>query len=179
MRSPSWRFLAVAAALCVTGCSSAPDGYVEAPKVAAYFDKLAPGMGKADVEMVSVCRSDGHWATTVMFEDGNLYHYEYLPGPVALKLEFSSTRVQRRDNWEHGRNELDDCLGSRSRPTGSYRFEPSRASVHAYIYESIVVNRPFNAEVTDVLKDAAVAVQAAMKEHTKFTPMESSWGVKL
>src|SRR4051812_40832652 len=105
MRSTSWRFLALAAAICVTGCSSAPDGYVEAPKVAAYFDKLVPGTGKADVEMVSVCRSGGHWATTVMFDDGNLYHYEYLPGPVDLKLEFSSTRVQRRDNWDHGRNE--------------------------------------------------------------------------
>ena len=174
--------LILALAVGLSACTPAPEGFVEAPKVAEYFQNLIPTAGKNSVELVSICPMDGprndRWATSILFEDGNLYHYEYSIEHDAVELHHHTTESQRKDNAEHYTDEPDDCVWANRRPGGSYRFNVGKNTLRGYVYERIVVNKPFDAEVQKHLKESASAVQAAIQDHAKFTPVETSWGLK-
>lgn len=174
--------LILALAVGLSACTPAPDGFVEAPKVAEYFQNLIPTAGKNTVELVSICPMGGQlnerWATSILFEDGNLYHYEYSFEHDAVELHHHTTESQRKDNAAYYKEEADDCLGTFRRPGGSYRFKVGKDPIRGYVYERIVVSKPFDAEVQKHFKEAASAVHAAIQDHAKFTPVETSWGLK-
>jgi len=186
MRTPRSLLLTITCFLGLSACSNTPDGFVASPTVTAYFQGLVPSAATDAIELISVCpmggRYDERWSTTVLFEDGDLYHYELTPTVGSVELKNHSTRSQRNDKARNFEDGPGNCLGTwkafEGYTGGSYRFAVGKHSMHGAVYERIVVNYPFDDEVKQRLKGAAAAVEAAIVEHRKFTPVEQSWGVQ-
>jgi hypothetical protein len=181
MRTRLKLFLAAAVVLLsVTACSRTPEGYVESPVLADYFQTVAPDATKETVSTVSVCSYNDTWYTTVLFDDGLLYHFSVNRDDGSINLESQSTPAQRDRN-----NGVDfECIGSYSNEvfskfveSGSYRFELRGGRVVGQVRKTIVIHDQFDDAIKKRLQNAARSIQMAVKLHQQYVPVEKSWGV--
>ncbi len=177
----------LAAAIMLMGVAACtPDGYVISPALASYFTSLVPAARDETISTVSVCSYNDTWYTTVLFDDGLLYHFSVNPDDSSIKLESWTTPTQRdmaKDG--HGSSDL-ECIGSledtifpwdRFKEGGSYRFEFRGHNMEAQVRKTIVIHDAFNDSIKKRLQNAARSIQMAVALHQRYVPAEKSWGV--
>lgn len=153
--------------------------------MSAYLDTLLPAEKRGTVDRVAVClaRDDegtADWYATVLFTDEVLYHYrlhtpdEQAPTEKPVLLQNFSSEEMREEVARPGLGKpWLECLSR----NGDYWFKVDK-EITGYVLSASSVQTPFDLKVKLRLKRAAQAVEAAVEEHKKFVPTESTWGIK-
>lgn len=174
--------LLLAAAFSLSACSDTPEGYVESPALSKFFKAQLPADGRLGIDSISVCqdfRDYEHWYTSIMFDDGEIYHYQLDSAKKAvLPVDFGNLGGQ---STKYGNvSGTYGCLGWMGTnfeffAKGDYRFSFRHFSVVGLVSRSAFYGA-FDDAVKDRLSLAADATKAAIKVHAEFVPKSNSWG---
>lgn len=137
------------------------------------------------MDVLAECWESGHRAASVLFQNGNLYHYQLDMEKSAVKLEFMNTAVRRAEGRRNGWTVTLGCIGTHEdmplnfyARTGDYRLIVEEGKIVAQVKDSILINHHFNDELKAVMGVVARAVNDASEQEKHFVAPETSWGVK-
>jgi hypothetical protein len=178
------RPLMFALTLSLVACT--PDGYTKSPALAEYFAKLIPGAYVAGVDVVAECWDGRHRSVSVLFENGNLYHYNLDMVQSTFVFDFMTTKASRAVGRKAGETMTLGCIGTYQGAwadtyfrTGDYRFIVHKNHVTAQVDDEILINRTFNDELKAWMGVVAHAANDAIQQDKHFVPPQTSWGVEL
>lgn len=174
------------AAIGLSGCSGAPDGYVESPFVKSYFSSLvAPSAIKADATLAAceILPEATVERVSVLFDDGMLYTYDSPRGQASFELVDQSSLAQRRSNRGRESSLGMGCMGRYTglfsfELAGAYRLRFKDATLSAYVDSDFLVNNKFDEAEKARLTRIAKVMQTSAIEHAKGATIESTWGVE-
>lgn len=175
--------LVVAASACLAAC--VPVGYVEAPAVAQFVRPKLKDISAID--MVSVCRDQGDWYATILFEDGLLTDYRLTDGGnPKVELNAASTSAQRDALLADNDWVSLECVGSlyghrrTEKIVGTYRLVKTwKGTVEAHVFEHKALNARFDDADRRILSLGLQAIDAANAFHQEFVAPQVTWGLKL
>lgn len=160
-----------------TACTMAPEGYQRSSAAKEYLLKELPKIFDMHIKTISICNLAEVPQTTIMFNDGVMYTYNFNIKEKTAQLYDYSTKSQR--DLENSPNY--GCLMRTGNgivgyeEIGKYRFEFFGPSVSAYVLSSVVAHTSFGDYEKDQIKAGLVAVKEAINEHKKFVPVDNSW----
>ena len=180
-----WARAAFASLVCAAVTACTPSGYTKSPVLAEHFAKLIPGAYAAGVDVVAECWDGRHRSASVLFNNGNLYHYNLDMAKSDFELEFMNTKVRREFGRKTGWTVTVGCIGTYQGAwadtyfrTGDFRFIVHKNNVTAQVDDEILIYQTFDDELKVLMGVVARAVNDASEQEKHFVARETSWGVK-